>query len=208
MPAPTPFLLQVAPLTGKGKAVSIVVAVPTLADVFPAVCAVGRAFPFHTTAKTGGPAARVPPKVSVVCAEGPVPDDLLQRCGTAATSIELAAALVDLPPCDFNVGAYVELVDGLSKTVGYECTVHTGAALKEMGLNGLYDVGKQVPRPVLNFSFFGKGGPPPPHHETKVTREGNDIYNFGNSGRAIFGTQFFGSKTPSPAPQHPLSAQP
>mmetsp|Transcript_20849 Transcript_20849/g.34643 ORF Transcript_20849/g.34643 Transcript_20849/m.34643 type:complete len:424 (+) Transcript_20849:1-1272(+) len=135
---------QVAPLTGKGKAVSIVVAVPTLADVFPAVCAVGRAFPFHTTAKTGGPAARVPPKVSVVCAEGPVPDDLLQRCGTAATSIELAAALVDLPPCDFNVGAYVELVDGLSKTVGYECTVHTGAALKEMGLNGLYDVGKQA----------------------------------------------------------------
>ena len=68
-------------------------------------------------------------------------------------------------------------------------------------------------RPELEF-FFGNGAPPPPPRrppspQTKVTIMGK-IRNlqWGQSGRASFGPQSFGSQTPPPlSPQHPLLNQ-
>lgn len=134
---------------GSGNlAVALLTTSPDLA--FAQALAVARCFPtFSFTAKARKDAAENKPEdtidILLHAGIGESSEFLLSEIEQLAINIRLACNIVDMPPCKMHCGYYVELCEKIAAELAshdVSITVIRGKQLDEMGLGGIYGVGK------------------------------------------------------------------
>ena len=125
---------------------SLVVVCPTaLSHASALVNAVARALP---TISFKGGEARVAVEVAVWC-EGEEEREALdlERLSAVAEGVQQAAAWVDMPPEQLNVPQFVEAARSIAARYDAEIDVFEGVEVMQMGLGGLWGVGKAAEHP-------------------------------------------------------------
>ncbi|KNC97550.1 uncharacterized protein SPPG_07025 [Spizellomyces punctatus DAOM BR117] len=137
----------VAAQTPKEGDVKITLVLESGEQVFPAACAVARAFPLYSRKAS---VAKLKPRNVYVdfTVPGGVEDATYKRLNVVTNAIRTAARLVDTPCGDLNVTTYVSEIRSLvSPFPSVTTTVISGEELQQKGLNGVYSVGKAAVNP-------------------------------------------------------------
>ncbi|TPX60392.1 leucyl aminopeptidase [Powellomyces hirtus] len=162
----------VAAQTPKEGDVKLVLALENQNQVFPAACAVARAFPLYN--KKSAAQKLKPRNVHVeVSVPGGVTEETYKKLNNVADSIRLVARIVDMPTSELNTTTYIaEIKAAVQDLPTVKVEVISGEELREKGFGGIYGVGKQAEEPpalvVLTYApvkqtvearpvFVGKG---------------------------------------------------
>lgn len=121
----------------------MVLAIANASDAAASVSGAARAFPMYSRKSSASAEALRSAAVSVHVAttDGSAVDrDALEHL---ASSLRLTAALVDAPPCEADVDAFVAVAEHVASEVGHTTvTVIRGEELRDRGFGGLWNVGK------------------------------------------------------------------
>ncbi|XP_037953095.1 probable aminopeptidase NPEPL1 [Teleopsis dalmanni] len=164
-------------------------------DIFPAACAVVRAFPLFTR-KTGSLGAKhhigdsnddqadksiVNIEFLVIEKDGqlsqkPLSKEDIACIESAAYGIRLTARIVDTPCNEMNVSHFVKEVENVASKLSIKPKIIRGEELREQGFGGIYGVGKAaaVPPALVILSHEPQGA-----HETIALVGKGIVYDTG-----------------------------
>jgi len=115
----------------------VILCVEDTAHAFAAALAAARAFPLYSAAS--GKRSRRTVSLLVMGPDGPVSDPQIQA---GIEGVRLAAELFDTPTSDLHTDAFALRAREVAASVGAECSVTRGEALREQGFGGLWAVGR------------------------------------------------------------------
>jgi len=126
----------------------IVLCNATNATVLASACAAVRAFPMYSRKGSAAAKADAVVRLHIHVKDGGAFD--IDRVAHAASSIRIAAALVDAPCSELHTDRFVEIAAGVASELGEDSATMScirGTELRDRGFGGLWGVGCAAERP-------------------------------------------------------------